>query len=78
MSDYAEAETQFRFSLSLIDTERLAGTTAPALLKGHRVGILTHSAKLLSDNWRFSEALPQYEESLAYYETIGDTARLIE
>ena len=74
--DYAEVEAQLRTSRSVIDTEASAGTIALALLKGHRAGVAALSANNLLSSGRFSEALPLYEECVAYYESIGDAHNL--
>ena len=78
MNDFAEVESQIKASLSIIDTERLAGTTAPAVLKAHRAEILALSAKCLSETGRYSETLPLYEEIMTYYESIGNAELLVE
>ena len=70
----ADAEAQHTISLSVIAAEAAAGTTAPALLKGHRAEVLFLSATNLTSADRFYEAL--YEEIVAYYESIGDTENL--
>ena len=78
VSVYAEAENQLNSSLSMIDAESAAGTTAPTLLKVHRAEVLALSANILVATGRYSETLPRYEENLAYYESIGDTEHMID
>ena len=75
---YTEAEKQINITISMIDTEAAAGTTAPAVLRDYRAEALLRSASCLLVANRFSEALPLCEENVAYYESIGDTPKLIE
>ena len=77
MGDFTEAEQQVNTSLSIIDAEAVARTAAPAMLKGHRADALTLYVMNLNDSGRYSEALPQYEEIVAYYESVGDAENLI-
>ena len=76
-NDYIGVEKQLSISLTMITAEAVAGTTAPALLKGHRAKALFISATSLQNAGRYSECLPPFEESLAYYESIGDTQNSI-
>ena len=76
MEDYGETEAQVAFSLSLIHAESHTRSTPSAVLKGHRAHVLDVSANSLRMVGRFSEALPLYEENLAYYETLGDAQKL--
>ena len=62
----------------MIDAEAAAGTTAPAILKKLRADTLLISADCLLVAGRFSEALPLCEENAAYYESIGDTPKVID
>ena len=74
---YAETEKQVNISLAMINTERVAGTTAPALLKGYRAKVLAISALSLESAGRYSEALPLYIENVDYYESIDDNEELV-
>ena len=76
-SNHTEAEKQINTSLSMIDIESAAGTTAPAVLKGQRAEALAISTRILYESGRYSETLPLYEENLAYYESIDDTLNFI-
>ena len=75
--NFAEAETQNNVSLAMLAAESAAGTTAPASLKRYRADVLSLSAGGLKQSGRYSETLSLYEESLSYYESSGDTERVI-
>ena len=72
----AEFEKHIIASLDMINAESVAGTTAPALLKGYRATALAYSAANLQNTGCYSEALPPLEENVAYYESTGDTEKL--
>ena len=73
---YMEAEKQINISLSLINAELATGSIAPAVLKGHRAMALALSARALKNSGRYSEALSPLIESLAYYESVGNSESL--
>ena len=77
-NEHVEAEKQINVTISMIDAEAAAGTTAPAILKKLRADTLLISADCLLVAGRFSEALPLCEENAAYYESIGDTPKVID